>query len=78
MEGKKVPVGMRALTQRINRALAKDGQKLVTSRSNMEKSNFGNWYIVDISTNAVDAYHCELETLAKECGVLKPYEVFED
>jgi hypothetical protein len=38
---------------RINRKLAKQNQKLRTSRSYGEKSNLGDYHVVDLSTNTV-------------------------
>jgi len=63
------PLSLRAVTQRIRRVLAKDSEKLLVSRSNMERSNFGNYYVVDDRNNVI-ACHCEIEDLAKELGVL--------
>ena len=74
MENKKVPVSERAFTQRINRVLAKEGKKLFKSRSWGEKSNLGEWHVVDTYTNTVFDSHLKLEEYGRGCGAMKPYE----
>jgi hypothetical protein len=44
---------MKAQIARINRKLTKQGQKLCTSRSYGEKSNLGDYYVLDVWTNTV-------------------------
>ena len=70
--GLKKPVTERALAQRINRALAKEGQALHANRST--ERDIGGWYIVDLRHNRIEATHVELETLGRELGVMKPWE----
>jgi hypothetical protein len=74
----KIPVTRRALTQRINRVLAKENQKLLASRSWGAKSNLGDYHIVDTYRNAVVDYHIDLVKLAKEMHVLADWEKLED
>jgi hypothetical protein len=64
---------MKVQIARINRKLAKQGQKLCTSRSYGEKSNLGDYHVVDLSTNTVIGFRItdldEFEKdLAKEAG----------
>lgn len=68
----KVPVSTRALSQRINRALAKDGKKLVRARSAKIEEALGSWYIVNGS--GVDDCRIDLEDYGREIGVLKEWE----
>ena len=65
-----IPVTEVALVQRVNRQLTKEGQvlRLTTKRW---VSDLGYYYILDPFTNAVVAYHVELEALAREMGVLR-------
>lgn len=71
----KVKISSRALMQRINRRLAKEGEVLRTSRGTSEIHNLGNYFIVDLRTNSVTAHQIDdLEGLAREIGVIKPYE----
>ena len=74
----KIPVSERAVTARLRRALAKDGKKLCACRPNSRwYGDFGDWYIVTLSNNALDSTHCDLEGWARELGVMKPYEVMD-
>ncbi len=70
----RVPVGERSLIQRLNRRLAKDSQKLYASRSRAAVSNFGKFYIADTSTGEITASLIDLEGLARDLGVLHPWE----
>jgi hypothetical protein len=68
----KVPVTVRALVQRINRKIARDGEML---RSAHAETPF--YYVVDIRGNYIVGEvndHAELETLARKCAALKPWE----
>lgn len=73
----KVPVTMRALIQRLNRALAKDGQQLKAYRTAPEHPDFGLYYSVDVNRNSIKAEHVDPEKWARDMGVLKPYEMVE-
>lgn len=83
-EGQKVPVSERALLQRVNRRLAKDGEQLRTARrfrdgvDSHETSKLGRYYALDLSRNIVTAAHVNLENRARELGVLKAWEALQD
>jgi hypothetical protein len=70
----KVPVTGKALLQRINRVLAKDNKKMCKSRSYGEKSNLGDWHVIDTYINGVIDHHCTLAGIGEETGALKAYE----
>ena len=63
-----------ALVKRINRKLAPEGELLRTTRGQRAIQDLGHHYILDIYTNGVLAWHCDLEELGRELGVLKAYE----
>ena len=74
MEGK-VPVSERALFQRIQRKLKKEGQKIYRSRAGRQKMDLGTYYTVTLWTNTVDAYHIEdLEKFGRECSAIADHE----
>ena len=73
----KVPVTQRALIQRINRALEKEGQILKTTRGNKWRSSLGDYYVVDLNRNTMISTHVDLEELGREIKVLAPYESME-
>jgi hypothetical protein len=70
---KKTNVSIHAVAARIRRALAKEGSSLKKSRSFAVKLDLGDWYIVN-DRNSVVCYHIDIEKLANEMGLLKPYE----
>ena len=75
----KVPVAERALLQRINRKLAKDGERLKKCpQSSQWHNDFGDYYIIDLNANTVKSQCVVLEKLAMELGVLDAYEVLAD
>jgi hypothetical protein len=67
----KVPVTLRALTQRINRALARRGEKLCAARA---ESELGWFYVVNVHLGTVEAQHQNPEALGRDLGVLRPWE----
>ena len=73
----KVPVSTRAIIQRINRKLAKDGDKLRKNRSQRWWPEMGDYYIVDEERNAFIRGHVDLEDLGRELGVLEDWETVE-
>jgi len=77
MEDFKVAVDAKELAQRINRVLTKGKHRLVRSRSESDKSNLGEWYVVSTSTNAVTSWHSDIVELAQETAALQPYEYFD-
>jgi hypothetical protein len=71
--GTKVRVSERSLVQRVNRKLAKGGEVLKAGRGR----DAGEWYIVDLSLNAVVRHNVDVEALARELGALRPWESVE-
>lgn len=63
-----------ALVARVQRALKRDNQVLRASRSERDRLEFGDYYIVNLDNNTVQAWHIKLEDLARELGCLKPFE----
>jgi hypothetical protein len=72
-QDKKVPVTFRAVYQRVNRALAKEGEGLRANRGARNRDT-GEFYIVGFNRNAVLATHVDVEALARDLDVLKPWE----
>jgi len=70
----KVPLGERALIQRINRKLAKDGQVLKKLRGERWRTDLGEYYVVDLANNALKTWHVDLVAFAKELQVISPWE----
>lgn len=70
-----ITITERALTMRIKRALSReDASRLCRTRSGSQaEMNLGQYYVVD-SRNIVTAYHCDLEDLGRDLGVLKQHE----
>ena len=73
-----VPVTKRALIQRINRVLVKQGEALRTTRGRRWWSNLGDHYTVDVDRNWIVATHVDLEGYGHELGVLQGYERVEE
>lgn len=78
MVREKVPVTLRALVARINRKLAKGGEMLHTLRGQRYEQEFGRYYIVNLDANRVDTTDVDPEALARELGVMRPWEALED
>jgi hypothetical protein len=77
----KTPVAMRSLIARINRKLAPQGMRLKTARGERVRQSVGDYYVIDTRLNVVVHRYrdCSPEDVARELGVLKPYEqVVED
>jgi hypothetical protein len=68
-----LPVTTRALTERIARVLARNGQTLRKTRGAPARSAIGDLYILD-AKNVIVATNVDLMQLARETGVLKSYE----
>lgn len=66
-----VPVTRRALFQRVNRALAKKGERLRTYRAGR---SLGKLFIVDVNRARIVREHCDLEEIGRELGALEPFE----
>lgn len=69
----KVTISERALIQRINRKLKVS--KLVLKKP--RAGNLGDYYLVDLSLNAVVETDVDIKKLAKELSAMAPYETFE-
>jgi hypothetical protein len=74
----KSPVSARALTQRINRKLAKEGKKLFKSRGHGAINNLGEHHIVELNRNMIDDSHVNIESLGRELKVLAEWEILQD
>ena len=71
---RKVPVSTRALIQRINRKLLAEEQAVRASRGGRAELELGDYYILNLRFNSVDAMHVNLEELGREVGALRPHE----
>jgi len=78
MDQKKVPVSHRAVLARVNRILAKEGKTFRVSRSQGERSNLGEAYILDTSKNEVVDSRVSLRELADKLGAIKAFEEMTD
>lgn len=70
---KKVPVGQRAIIQRINRKLPKF-QQLRKLRGTRWLADLGEFYIIDHNRNTIVDAHVNLEKLARKLDALSPSE----
>jgi hypothetical protein len=97
---RKVPVTVRAIIQRINRAIAKrDGcvhglewphecdalahgcaplRVLKKARGSIRRTDVGEFYILNVLKNWIDETDVDLAKLARELGVLRPWEEVEE
>jgi hypothetical protein len=71
----KVPVSERALFQRINRTLKKQGE--ILRKSKRQDWEIGEFYLLDLQHNVIIGKDLDLEELGRRLDVLKPYEVLE-
>jgi hypothetical protein len=53
-------------TGRINRRLAKQGQRLLKTRGGSAKSNLGDYHTIDVFKNAVVETHVDLDALERD------------
>ncbi len=75
---RRVPVSVRAVIQRINRRLKKDGQLLRACRwNNWNRENFGQYYVVSTGTGRLIETNVELEKLARREHALELWEELE-
>jgi hypothetical protein len=77
-KGKTVPVTMRALIQRINRKLAKEGKALKAARGESARQQMGNYYVIDVNQNFLVRDHVDPEAEGRDLGVLQPWESVEE
>jgi len=74
----KVRISRRALVQRINRKLAQRDERLKSSRGVRARQDCGNYWILNVRRNFVADRNIDPEQLARELGVLQPFEALED
>jgi hypothetical protein len=74
----KIRVSRRAAIARINRVLAKRDEVLRASRGARCRADLGDHYILDWRINGVVEKDVNVEDVARELGVLHPYEVVAD
>ena len=67
----------RAVVRRINRVLKKYDDQLKKYRGGPCWSDFGDYYILDINRNNLLEGHVDIESKARELGVLKDHEKIE-
>ena len=70
----KLGVSTRAVVQRINRKLAPDMEMLRKSRSVRSVLDVGEYYVINWRINGVMQKNVDVESLARELGVLKDWE----
>jgi hypothetical protein len=70
----RVSVTARALVQRINRQLKKNGVVLKRARGEKAVSEKGEYYIIDESSDTLFGMEINIEEYGRELGVLKPFE----
>lgn len=84
----KLPIAKTAVKQRIARALAKDGKKLIAALDNRPDASGIEWIerkktahcVIDTASGTVESWHytdADLEALAREIGALKSHEVMQ-
>lgn len=71
---KKVPVTMRALTQRINRNLAHQDEQLKKSGSERLAQQLGDYYLLNTRGNYIARLGVDPEQLGRTLGVLQDWE----
>jgi len=72
----KVAVSARAVLDRVNRKLAGEGSRLRRCRQNSRNhDDLGDYYMVNLNSDAIFKVQCELEEEARELGVLGEWEV---
>jgi hypothetical protein len=69
-----VPVSLRAIVQRLNRHLKPTEATLKKARGRYALAQFGAYYILNWRCNTVEQSHVDPAALAREAGVLKPWE----
>jgi hypothetical protein len=70
----KVPVTHSTLARRIARELARRGLRLRSVRNATARAERGRYYVHDVVTARVVAWHADLHGLARELGALQPHE----
>ncbi len=67
-------VAERAVVQRVNRSLAKRGQKLIKSKGPRQVVELGTWHIADERQGEIVAKNVHLTEIARQEGALASYE----
>jgi hypothetical protein len=67
-----------AVEARVRRALAREGEVLRKPRSDRERRELGDYFTVNAHTRFPERGWLNLDELARECGVLRPFEVIEE
>jgi len=68
-----VPVVERALLARVNRKLARDGPLRVKKLRGQAQAQLGDYCLLDLNRNTIKVAHLDLESYARDLGVLLPY-----
>jgi hypothetical protein len=66
---------MWALIARINRKLNPDFEALRKARGLQMRLDVGDYYILDLRSNAIARHNVDPESMGREPGVLKDFEV---
>ena len=74
----RIPVGKRALLARINRRLKEDGETLKATRGERMRLDCGDFYVVNLSRNAVTRKNIDLEVYGRSIGALQGWEALVD
>lgn len=65
------PVSERAIFERVQRALNRNGSRICRSRIDSKAyCDFGRYYTVDVSRNTIDDSNVDLAALARELNVM--------
>jgi len=67
-------ITLNALIKRINRKLARTDEVLKKWRGPGFETHMGDYYVVDLRSNAVVRGHIDPEDLGREIGVLRAWE----
>ena len=78
MKATKIPVTMRAIVQRINRALEPNDQVLRKVRGARAEQELGEYYVLNFSRNYIVEKDVDPEMLARSLGVLSDAEAVVD
>lgn len=73
----KAPVSRRALIQRLNRKLAKDGLTVKKTSGKRAKADLGEYFVLDWKRSSAVQLHVDLEKLGHKYGVLAEWERME-
>jgi hypothetical protein len=74
MKETKAPVSRRALFQRVNRKLAKEGLALKKTSGQRARIDLGEYFLIDTKRNTAVERHIDLAKFATKHGVLEPWE----